>query len=104
MRRRKFIISLNVTALVRPITALTQKATPVIGYLSPTPPDGDVDNREEFIRGLAETGFVDRRNVNIEYRWANAQYDRLADLAGEFVARKVDLIEAGPLNAALAAK
>jgi len=77
---------------------------PVIVYLSPTSPDGDVRNREEFIRGLGETGFVDGHNVNVEYRWANVQYDRLAALAGEFVARKVDRIEAGPLNAALAAK
>ena len=105
MKRRAFIISLSVTALVYPIPALAQqKAMPAIGYLSPTSPDGDVRNREEFIHGLGETGFVDGHNVNVEYRWANAQYDRLAALAGEFVARKVDLIEAGPLNAALAAK
>jgi putative ABC transport system substrate-binding protein len=57
-----------------------------------------------FIQGLSETGFVDRQNVIIEYVWAEDRYERLPALAADLVSRKVDVISAGNLPAALAAK
>ena len=82
-----------------------QRALPVIGYLGPSSPGPFASRLQAFHRGLAETGYVEGRNVLIEYRWAENQYDRLPKLAAELVRRKVAAIVApGGAAVGLAAK
>jgi putative ABC transport system substrate-binding protein len=105
MRRREFIAGLAGTA-ASPLAARAQQATmPVIGYLSfGTPRDG-VGGVTAFLEGLAAAGYVEGRDVAIEFRWANNQGWRLPPLAEELVQRQVAVIMAldgGP--SALAAK
>jgi len=84
-----------------------QKAMPVIGWLSPLRSDQPLPQRDvvAFRKGLADSGFVEGRNVRLEYRWAEGHADRLPALAADLVARKVDLIATqGGDIAAVAAK
>jgi putative ABC transport system substrate-binding protein len=66
-----------------------QPTVPVIGYLSSASPIAFAPMVAALVRGLAEVGYVDGRNVTIEYRWADGQYDRLPALAVDFVRRQV---------------
>ncbi len=68
-----------------------QKAMPVIGVLSSATPS-NAANVAAFLRGLAETGYVEGQNVAIEYRWAEGHYDRLPALAADLVKHRVDVI------------
>ncbi|MEY9415138.1 ABC-type uncharacterized transport system substrate-binding protein [Bradyrhizobium japonicum] len=78
---------------------------PVIGYLCPESPELFGSRLEAFRQGLEEAGFVEGRNVAIDFQWANGQYSRLPALAAELVARNVDVIVApGGAPVALAAK
>ena len=77
---------------------------PVIGFLGAPTALGWTPNLATFIRGLSETEYYDGRNVAIEYRWADDQYDRLPALAADLVARRVNVIAAATTPAALAAK
>jgi putative ABC transport system substrate-binding protein len=77
---------------------------PVIGFLGSTSPDLYAHLVRAYQRGLSEAGFVDGRNVVIEFRWAESQYDRLPALAAELVRRQVAVITASAFPAALAAK
>jgi len=78
---------------------------PVIGYLCPESPELFGSRLEAFRQGLEEAGFVEGRNVAIDFQWAAGQYSRLPALAAELVARNVDLIVApGGAPVALAAK
>jgi putative tryptophan/tyrosine transport system substrate-binding protein len=82
-----------------------QPDMPVIGYLSPESPGPFASRVRAFREGLAETGYVEGRNVAIEFRWAEGQYNRLPALAAELVNRRVDVIAApGGAPIALAAK
>src|SRR5262249_5134396 len=81
-----------------------QPAMPVIGYLDASSPGASASRAVIFRRGLAEAGYVDGRNVTIEYRWAEGQYDRLPEMAAELVRRQVAVIVASPIPAAVAAK
>lgn len=102
MRRRDFLALAASLGALRPLSARTQQnATPVIGYLSGASRASFADRLAVFHEGLGEMGFEEGRNVAIEYRWADGNYDRLTGLAVELVARNVDVIAAsgGPRSA-----
>ena len=105
MNRRAFLLLLGAT--MAPVRAphAQQKAMPVVGLLlggKPGPDDALVV--AAFLQGLSETGYVEGQNVAIDYRWAEDRYDRMPALVADLVGRKVDVIVAGNLSAALAAK
>ena len=77
---------------------------PVIGFLHSGSPGAYVSQFAAFRKGLSETGYVEGRNVAIEYRWALGAYDRLALLAADLVRREVAVIVAAPTPSAVAAK
>jgi putative tryptophan/tyrosine transport system substrate-binding protein len=105
MKRREFMTGLGSAAAWPVVARAQQAAMPVIGFLSVGAPGGPgFSEPTSFRKGLSETGFVEGRNVAIEYRWADAQYDRMPAMAAELVDRRVTVIAASGLIAALAAK
>jgi putative ABC transport system substrate-binding protein len=97
MKRRVFIGLLGTAAVSLSAAARAQRsAMPVIGYFHFADP-GYTPSPAPFLQGLKESGYIEGKNVTIEYRWAEGQYDRMPAMAAELVARKVDLIAAfGP--------
>ena len=103
--RREFITLLGATAVSWPVTAgAQQRPMPVVGYLSNLTPDGDKDFARAVRQGLAETGYVEGRNVAMEFRPANEENARLPVLAADLVRRQVAVIIGAGVSASLAAK
>jgi len=106
MRRREFIRLFSSTVVAWPLTARAQQAAmPVIGYLGVTSVNEQPQRLAGFQQGLAETGFIEGKNLLIEYRWAEGHFDRFPALATELIKRQVVVIAVlGTSQGAVAAK
>jgi putative tryptophan/tyrosine transport system substrate-binding protein len=105
VRRRDFIKVIAGSTVVWPLAARAQQtAMPVVGYLSAATPNEGEPNAAAFRRGLQEAGYVEGKNVAIEYSWAEQQIDRLPAMAADLVKRRVNVIAATSTPGALAAQ
>ncbi len=96
MKRREFITLLGGTVIVRPLAAQAQQPTiPVIGFIRNTTRDDSADLLKAMHQGLRQTGYVEGRNVTVEYRFADNQLNRLPTMAADLVRRQVAVIVTG---------
>ena len=95
MKRREFIKVIAGSAVVWPLGARAQQPKmPVVGFLNGGSPDGYALYVTGFLHGLSETGYVESKNVTVDYQWARGKYDRLQVMAANLVRRKVAVIAA----------
>jgi putative tryptophan/tyrosine transport system substrate-binding protein len=107
VKRREFITLLGGAAATWPLAATAQEPSkmPVLGFLASASAAGYASSIAALGKGLNEAGYVEKRNLLIEYRWADFHYDRLPALAAELVSRPADVIfTTGSIVSALAAK
>jgi putative ABC transport system substrate-binding protein len=105
MRRRQFIAGLGSAAAWPVVARAQQPAVPVVALINGAAAGGSADFAVAFRRGLSETGYVEGRNVSVEYHWLDSQYDRLPALMVDLVRRRVAVIATpGSSIAAFAAK
>jgi putative tryptophan/tyrosine transport system substrate-binding protein len=106
MRRREFMGIVGATVAIWPLVARAQQSPmPVIGFLHSASPDPAAKRVAAFRRGLGDLGYVESRNVIIEFRWAEGHYDQLTGYAADLVRDQVDVIvTGGGVPAAVAAK
>ena len=105
MRRRDFVAAIGGAALWPLAARAQQPAVPVIGYLHGEAQEGETFLLDAFRRGLGEQGYIERRNVEILYRWADSHYERLPTLVADLIHQNVAVIAAMASSpAALAAK
>ena len=106
MRRRELITLLGGAATWPLVARAQQAAIPVVGFMSARSPEDSARIASAFRQGLADAGFIEGQTVNIEYRWANGDYDKLPALAADLVNRKVAVLVGvgGDVSAAAAAK
>jgi putative ABC transport system substrate-binding protein len=105
MRRREFIALAGGAAVTWPLAARAQQpAPPVVGFLGGSSAAERASLLSAFRQALNESGYVEGRDVTIEYRFAEGQYDRMPALIADLVRRPVNVIFAGDLPSALAAK
>jgi putative ABC transport system substrate-binding protein len=101
LRRREFIAGLGGVAAAWPLAVPAQQpALPVIGLVNGGSADSSADRVRAFRQGLSQSGYVEGRNVTVEYHWLEGQYDRLPALMAELVRRRVAVIAAPANNAA----
>jgi putative ABC transport system substrate-binding protein len=103
MKRRDFITLLGVISASSFTARAQQSATPVIGVLHGVSATQWTGRMVGFHRGLGEAGFAEGRNLAIEYRWAEGQFDRLPAMATDLISRKVAVICAGAGDVAIRA-
>jgi putative tryptophan/tyrosine transport system substrate-binding protein len=103
MRRREFITLLG-GAAAWVSRARAQEPRRVIGVLGSAASGAFPGAEAAFVQGLKDTGFIEGKNLSIEWRWAEGQYNRLSSLAGELVARNVSVFSAFDVPSAFAAK
>ena len=104
MRRREFITFLGSAPVAWPLVARAQQAMPVIGFLSIESASDSADIVSAFRQGIGEQGFVEGRNVEVLYRFAENKFERLPDLAADLVRHRVAVIFANYGPTSLAAK
>jgi putative ABC transport system substrate-binding protein len=104
--RRKIIVALGAGALTAPFASFAQQPAKIyrIGFLDIGSANSRADRVESFRAGLRELGYLENKNIVIEFRWADGKYERLAALAAELVQIKVDVLVAAGTPASIAAK